>query len=120
MNKQNTGDNAAAAAVSQSDENNGSGSAAAPAGSSSPSGAYIVRLPCGNPSVYLRKEELWPHVREFADRGVCHVSATLARLQQEGGEPCELYCIHGHYAGNISTNSRDSFTAYFDRVHQLC
>ena len=60
-------------------------------------GAYIVRLPCGPPSRYLRKERLWPHVREFADRGIAHARATLARLA-DAGTPCELYAVHGHYA----------------------
>lgn len=41
-----------------------------------------------------RKEQLWPHVREFADRGISHVAATLRRLQ-ETSEPCSLYTIHG-------------------------
>lgn len=44
-----------------------------------------------------RKEELWPHVREFADRALEHVSCTLARLQ-EAGEPAALWAVHGHYA----------------------
>jgi len=60
-------------------------------------GAYIIRLPCGPPSKYLRKERLWPHVREFADRGIAHARATLARLA-DAGTPCELYAVHGHYA----------------------
>lgn len=34
-------------------------------------GAYIVRLPCGPRSKYVNKEQLWPYVREFADRWVC-------------------------------------------------
>lgn len=46
--------------------------------------------------VVRRKEDLWPHVREFADRAIAHASATLARLQESG--PCELYIVHGHYA----------------------
>ena len=41
-----------------------------------------------------RKEQLWPHVREFADRGIEHASTTLRRLQ-EVSEPCSLYTIHG-------------------------
>jgi sucrose-phosphate synthase len=60
-------------------------------------GAYIVRLPAGDPNVYLRKEKLWPHVREFADRAVAHISRTLASLVA-AGEPCEMYAVHGHYA----------------------
>jgi len=41
-----------------------------------------------------RKEQLWPHVREFADRGITLVTNTLRRLQ-EASEPCALYTIHG-------------------------
>lgn len=29
-------------------------------------GAYIVRVPAGDPAVYLPKEKLWPHIRECA------------------------------------------------------
>ena len=60
-------------------------------------GSFIVRLPCGPRDVYIRKEELWPHIREFADRGLEHAKKTLNSLG-EAGEPCELYYIHGHYA----------------------
>jgi sucrose-phosphate synthase len=60
-------------------------------------GAYIVRLPAGDPRVYLRKEKLWPHIREFADHAVAHISRTLAALVS-AGEPCEMYAVHGHYA----------------------
>jgi sucrose-phosphate synthase len=57
-------------------------------------GAYIVRLPCGPSQRYVQKELLWPYVREFADRGIAHVSATLGALA-EAGRRCELYCVHG-------------------------
>jgi hypothetical protein len=80
------------------------GSAAAASGSGSSSsltqgggssgGAFIVRLPAGPVDKYLRKEALWPHVREFADNAIAHVDATLAALAA-GGEACELYDIHG-------------------------
>lgn len=60
-------------------------------------GAYIVRLPCGPPDKYVRKELLWPHVREFADRGIAHVTKTLSALSG-AGKRCELSVIHGHYA----------------------
>ena len=60
-------------------------------------GAYIVRLAAGPPTRYLRKERLWPHVREFADRGIAHVKRTLAALA-DAGAPCELCALHGHYA----------------------
>ena len=70
---------------------------AAAANAASLGGAYIVRLRCGPPSRYLRKERLWPHVRELADRAIAHVRSTLAALS-DAGAPCELYCVHGHYA----------------------
>ncbi|KAH7619458.1 putative sucrose-phosphate synthase 1 [Nannochloris sp. 'desiccata'] len=60
-------------------------------------GAYIVRLPCGPTNQYINKESLWPHVREFADRGVAHATRMLSTLS-ESGRRCELYCVHGHYA----------------------
>ena len=43
------------------------------------------------------KEALWPHVREFADRGLEHAHSTLRRLSSKK-TPCELYVVHGHYA----------------------
>ncbi|KAF5837580.1 hypothetical protein DUNSADRAFT_4151 [Dunaliella salina] len=61
-------------------------------------GAYIVRLPCGPTNVYLKKEDLWPHIREFADNAITHTTNTLAKLQEGKEGPCELYTIHGHYA----------------------
>ncbi len=39
-----------------------------------------------------RKEKLWPHTREFADRAIAHVSNMLKKLQ-EVGEPCSLYTV---------------------------
>ncbi|GLC43067.1 hypothetical protein PLESTM_001427200 [Pleodorina starrii] len=60
-------------------------------------GAFIVRLPCGPPDVYLKKEDLWPHIREFSDRALRHVSTTLGRLAG-GGTPAEMWAVHGHYA----------------------
>ncbi|KAK9809313.1 hypothetical protein WJX73_004061 [Symbiochloris irregularis] len=60
-------------------------------------GAYIVRLPAGKPEVYIRKEQLWPHLREFADRGIAHAKSTLMRLAEDK-TPCDLYAVHGHYA----------------------
>ncbi len=60
-------------------------------------GAYIVRLPCGPTNQYINKESLWPHVREFADRGVAHATRMLSTMS-ESGRRCELYCVHGHYA----------------------
>ncbi|KAL3157983.1 hypothetical protein ABBQ32_012382 [Trebouxia sp. C0010 RCD-2024] len=60
-------------------------------------GAYIVRLACGPVDQYIRKEKLWPHVREFADRGIAHAKKMVTTLA-EAKTPCELYMIHGHYA----------------------
>lgn len=60
-------------------------------------GAFIVRLPCGPKQEYVRKELLWPYVREFADRGIAHAQAMLARMA-DAGRRCELYAVHGHYA----------------------
>ncbi|KXZ52724.1 hypothetical protein GPECTOR_8g118 [Gonium pectorale] len=72
-----------------------------------PTGAFIVRLPAGPQDVYLKKEDLWPHVREFADRAISHVRSVLARLGAAaaagqgtggGGGGAELWAVHGHYA----------------------
>lgn len=60
-------------------------------------GAYIVRLPCGPSKKYIRKEDLWPHTREFADNGIAHVQNRQFTMS-ERSERCELYVIHGHYA----------------------
>eukprot|EP00803_Ostreobium_quekettii_P010053 evm.model.scf_603.4 EVM.evm.TU.scf_603.4 scf_603:21080-24472(-) len=60
-------------------------------------GAYIVRLPCGPVQQYVRKELLWPHIREFADNAVSYAKGMLNSLS-EAREPCELYNVHGHYA----------------------
>lgn len=60
-------------------------------------GAYICRIKCGPEDVYLRKEALWPYIREFADNAITHVRQTQTKLARVG-EPCELYAIHGHYA----------------------
>ena len=61
-------------------------------------GAYIVRLAAGNPEVYLRKELLWPYIREFADRALEHVRQQHRLLQEEHGQACRVVCVHGHYA----------------------
>ncbi len=50
------------------------------------------------PGTARSKEELWPHVREFADRAIAHATDTLARLQEAEG-PVELYMIHGWARG---------------------
>ena len=54
------------------------------------------KLPCLKCAA-CSKEALWPHVREFADRGLLHAHATLQRLAS-AKTPCELYVVHGHYA----------------------
>eukprot|EP00887_Chlorella_sp_A99_P001559 scaffold8.g1559.t1 len=66
-------------------------------GSGEHGGAYIVRLPCGPTHKYVRKELLWPYVREFADHGIAYATGMLAAMA-EGGRRCELYVVHGHYA----------------------
>jgi sucrose-phosphate synthase len=63
-----------------------------------PGGAYIVRLPAGDPMVYARKELLWPHLREFADHAIQYVTQQQQRLQEQLGVPCRVLCLHGHYA----------------------
>lgn len=67
------------------------------AGPEPSSGAFIVRLPFGPTDKYLRKELLWPHLRELADRGVAHVQGQLQALNA-GGAKVRLYAVHGHYA----------------------
>ena len=61
-------------------------------------GAFIVRLAAGSPDVYLRKELLWPHIREFADRAIDHIRQTQQRLEAQHGRPFRLLALHGHYA----------------------
>lgn len=47
--------------------------------------------------MYLRKELLWPHIREFADRTIDHIRTKLA-LFAAAGRNVRLLCVHGHYA----------------------
>nr|CAB3489583.1 unnamed protein product [Digitaria exilis] len=72
-------------------------------------GAYIVRLPCGPRDKYLHKESLWPHIPEFVDRALAHVTNVARALGDQlaattGGDatstapPVWPYVIHGHYA----------------------
>ncbi|RLM57935.1 putative sucrose-phosphate synthase 5 [Panicum miliaceum] len=66
-------------------------------------GAYIVRLPCGPRDRYLPKESLWPHIPEFVDRALAHVTNVARALGDQlsdGGAaaPVWPYVIHGHYA----------------------
>jgi sucrose-phosphate synthase len=71
-------------------------------------GAYIVRLPCGPRDKYLPKESLWPHIPEFVDRALAHVTNVARALGDQlhpdavagAGSPAPVwpYVIHGHYA----------------------
>ncbi|KAI8477407.1 MAG: hypothetical protein J3K34DRAFT_515747 [Monoraphidium minutum] len=78
-------------------------------------GARIVRIACGPTDQYIRKEALWPYVREFADRALGHVAATMAALAA-AGEVCELYEIHGHYGDAGEAAALMSFTLGADMV----
>lgn len=60
-------------------------------------GAHIVRLDAGPTEQYLGKEQLWPYVREFADRAIEHVRNALDKVAF-AGRPCQLHLVHGHYA----------------------
>ena len=51
-------------------------------------GLSIIRIPCGPPRRYLRKELLWPHLDTFVDNVVSY-------LRSVGRVP-DL--VHGHYA----------------------
>jgi len=51
-------------------------------------GVTLVRLPCGPPRRYLRKELLWPHLDTFADN--------LVQYLRSGEQAPDL--VHGHYA----------------------
>lgn len=55
---------------------------------------YITRIACGPPG-YIRKELLWPHLREFIDN-------TLHHFRRIGRVPD---IMHGHYAdaGHVAT-----------------
>ncbi|TVU25952.1 hypothetical protein EJB05_28475, partial [Eragrostis curvula] len=67
-------------------------------------GAYIVRLPCGPRDQYIHKESLWPHIPEFVDRALAHVTHVARALGEQlaGDErppqPVWPYVVHGHYA----------------------
>ncbi|KAK1646408.1 hypothetical protein QYE76_064213 [Lolium multiflorum] len=80
-------------------------------GEQSGGGAYIVRLPCGPRDQYIPKEELWPHIPEFVDRALSHVTEVARALGEQlqpppspaAGDgavaaPIWPYVIHGHYA----------------------
>ncbi|KAL6660549.1 hypothetical protein ACP70R_001584 [Stipagrostis hirtigluma subsp. patula] len=71
-------------------------------------GAYIVRLPCGPRDKYLHKESLWPHIPEFVDRALAHITNVARALGEQlagdgpsaasAAQPVWPYVIHGHYA----------------------
>ncbi len=62
---------------------------------------HITEADCNWKSInqhqLCRKEKLWPHIREFADRAIAHTRKTSIALS-EAGTPCEQYAVHGHYA----------------------
>jgi hypothetical protein len=58
-------------------------------------GAYIVRLAAGNPDVYLRKELLWPFIREFADRATEYACKKQAELEHVHGQACRACPRYG-------------------------
>jgi sucrose-phosphate synthase len=68
-------------------------------------GAFIVRLRAGKPDVYLHKELLWPHLREFADRAIERIDGQLRSLEASHGRQFRLLCIHGHYADAAELSS---------------
>lgn len=53
---------------------------------------------------YIPKESLWPHVPEFVDRALTHITnvarALSEQVAEDGGaaKPIWPYVIHGHYA----------------------
>ncbi|XP_078433111.1 putative sucrose-phosphate synthase 2 [Wolffia australiana] len=63
-------------------------------------GAYIIRIPFGPRTRYLRKELLWPYVQEFVDGALAHVINMSKVLGDQigDGQPIWPYVIHGHYA----------------------
>ncbi|XP_062099348.1 probable sucrose-phosphate synthase 1 [Humulus lupulus] len=63
-------------------------------------GAYIVRVPFGPKDKYVAKELLWPHIPEFVDRALIHISHMSRVLGEQvgGGQPVWPIAIHGHYA----------------------
>ncbi|KAJ1700242.1 hypothetical protein LUZ63_000021 [Rhynchospora breviuscula] len=73
---------------------------------SSSCGAYIIRLPCGPRDQYIRKESLWPHIPEFVDRALAHITNVAKSLGEQFSSnpsnpvttPVWPYAIHGHYA----------------------
>ncbi|KAL8162014.1 hypothetical protein V2J09_013503 [Rumex salicifolius] len=64
------------------------------------SGAYIIRIPFGPKNKYVEKEQLWPHISEFVDGALSHVSQISKVLGEQigGRQPVWPAIIHGHYA----------------------
>ncbi len=79
--------------------------------------ASLARMwPCPlTASTACRKEKLWPHIREFADRAIAHTRRTSIALS-EAGTPCELYAVHGHYADAGEVAALMSSTLGIDMV----
>ncbi|KAK3120035.1 hypothetical protein QOZ80_9AG0680060 [Eleusine coracana subsp. coracana] len=80
-------------------------------------GAYIVRLPCGPRDKYIPKESLWPHIPEFVDRALAHITNVARALGEQllgsGGngvdqppQPVWPYVVHGHYADAAEVAAR--------------
>ncbi|XP_020519016.1 probable sucrose-phosphate synthase 4 isoform X2 [Amborella trichopoda] len=61
-------------------------------------GAYIVRIPSGPRDKYIHKESLWPHIPEFVDGALVHITNMAKALGGSTGDPMWPYVIHGHYA----------------------
>ncbi|CAN6459611.1 unnamed protein product [Victoria cruziana] len=64
------------------------------------SGAYIVRIPFGPKDKYVAKELLWPHIQEFVDGALGHITHMSKVLGEQigSGQPVWPVAIHGHYA----------------------
>ncbi|KAI6681415.1 hypothetical protein NL676_035296 [Syzygium grande] len=64
------------------------------------SGAYIIRIPFGPRDKYVPKELLWPHIPEFVDGALHHITQMSKVLGEQigGGRPVWPAAIHGHYA----------------------
>lgn len=64
------------------------------------SGSYIIRIPCGPRNKYVQKELLWPHIPEFVDGALSHITQMSKVLGEQigGGRPVWPAAIHGHYA----------------------
>lgn len=64
------------------------------------SGAYIIRIPFGPKDKYIQKEHLWPHIPEFVDGALNHITQMSRVLGEQigGGQPVWPVAIHGHYA----------------------